>query len=329
MMGFLQRLITLEDRIDPVRVALVGDGSEERKRMESAYLANPKTKLVLSGEPDDLEKFARTGNAELIEIFALPEKRAKIAGICLDAGVSVSVGMPPARDLEQIAALKNKAALRSKIFRVRNECLYYEPYQKAREIIGEEKIGWHTMLRLVVKRRQIPQTGFDRGKWILEKESDYMALAEYLSGPMEKVFIIAGQSKTNPGSILLGFKFKQAHRLGYMLVDFVPELQIRTFNEPVFRQVWATGTAGVLMINRGEGQLWRAPVLWLRAKDYSRTWEMLKDDWNSVYPAMVEETYNALRKNRPVVSGIELAESGVRSALAAGKSLEEGKEIAV
>jgi len=328
-MGFWRRLVRLEDRMEPVRVAMVGDRTDERKRLESAYLENPRIRVIFSGSAEGLEKLARTGSAELIEIFAPPESRARLAEICLEARVNVSTGMPPAMEVEQVAALKSKAEPRSLVFRVRNECLYYEPYQKAREIIAEGKLGWHTMLRLVVKRQQVPAPGYDRGQWFLENESGYLALAEYLFGGVAKVFMLGGRSRTNPGSILVGFQFRDPHRFGYLLVDFAPELQIRSFNEPVFRQVWATGTAGVLMVNRGEGQLWRAPVLWLRAKDYSRTWEMLKDDWNAVYGSMVEESLAALRQGRPVISGLDLALSGVRYALNAGRSFAQGKEIAV
>jgi len=328
-MGFWQRLIKLEDKVEPVRVALIGENSEERKRLEASYLADPKTQIIFSGAAEDLKKVVRTSNVELVEVFAPVEQRADLCGICLDAGVNVSVAMPPAAEPGKIDFLKSQAEQRSRFVRVRNQCLYYEPYQKARELIGEEKIGWGTMLKLVVKHKQIPGKDFNRGSWLLEKESGYLALAEFLYGPVEKIFMLAGRSQSNPGSILVGLKFKIPHRMGYVLIDFVPELQIRSFGEPVFRQVWATGTAGVIMVNRGEGQLWRAPVLWLRAKDYSRTWEMLKDDWNLVYPSLVEETFCAVRKNQPVVSGLDLAKTGISLALAAGKSLSDKKELAV
>jgi predicted dehydrogenase len=328
-MGFWQRLIKLEDKADPVRVALIGEASEERRRLEAAYLANPKTQIIFSGVAEDLKKVARTSNVELVEVFAPVGQRADLCGICLDAGVNVSVAMPPAQEPEKVEVLKSQAEQRSKFVRVRNYCLYYEPFQKAGELIAEEKIGWGTMIKLVVKHKQVPGKDFDRGQWLLENESGYLSLAEFLYGPVEKVFMLAGKSATNPGSILIGLKFKTAHRLGYVLIDFVPDLQIRSFGEPVFRQVWATGTAGVVMVNRGEGQLWRAPVLWLRAKDYSRSWEMLKDDWNLVYPTLAEETYSALRKNQPVVSGLELAKTGIRLSLSAGRSLSEVKEQAV
>jgi predicted dehydrogenase len=328
-MGFWQRLVNLEEKIDPVRVALIGDDCAERKRLEVAYSADPRTKINFSGPTDDLKKAARTSNVELVELFAPVGQRAELCGMCLDAGVNVSAAMPPAENAEAIDQLKEKAEQRSKFVRVRNECLYYEPYQKARELIADEKVGWGMMLKLIAKHRNAPARGFDRGTWLLENESGYLALAEYLYGPVEKIFMLGGESAVNPGSTLVGLKFKTPHRLGYMLIDFAPELQVRTFNEPVFRQVWATGTAGVLMVNRGEGQLWRAPVLWLRAKDYSRTWEMLKDDWNLVYPAMAEETYQAVRNNRPVISGLASARTGIVLSQAAGRSLKETQEISV
>jgi len=328
-MGFWQRLITLQEKIEPVRVALIGDDCPERKRLESAYCANPKTPVVFSGPAADLGKMIRAANAEWVEIFAPVDSSAELAEACLDAGLRVSLPMPRSLDLEKVKVLREKSRGRSLSVRVRNECLYYEPYQKARSLISEEKIGYPAMLRITVKRKEIPAVGFDAGRWLWERESDSFALAEWLCGPLDKVFVVQGESKTNPGSLLVGLKFKAAHRLGFLLVDFAPGLQIRTFNEPVFRQVWITGTAGVLMVNRGEGQLWRMPVLWLRAKDYSRTWEMLKDDWNAVYPAMVMECFNALRKNARLVSDLDLGISAAEAALAAGKALAGRKEIAV
>jgi len=328
-MGFLRRLTSLEDKREPLAVALVGGSAEERRRLESAYLSNPKSRVIFSGGAENLGQLARSGKAELIEIFAPLEQRAALASLCLEAGVNVSTDMPPAAEPGQISVLQSRAGQRGLVFRVRNECLYYEPYRKAAEIIADEKIGYHTMLRMVVKRKQSPVPEQERGQWLLANESGYLALAEYLSGRVEKVFMLGGQTRSRPGSMLVGLKFQKPHRFGYLLVDFAPELKIRTFNEPVFRQVWATGTAGVVMVNRGEGQLWRAPVLWLRAKDYSRSWELLQDDWNSVYGAMVEESFAVLRQGRPLISGLGLAGSGLRYALHAGMSLTQGRELLV
>ncbi len=329
-MGFWQRLIKLEDRVDPVRVALVGDDSNERKLLEAAYLQNSKTKVVFSGGTDGLEKMLRQGAAELVEIFAEVEKRVALAEQCLEAGVNVSVGMPPALTAEKIDSLKQKAELRGKLVRVRNQLLYYHPYQKARELLEQEKIGYATMLKLVVKRNRLPHKDFDRANWMLEHESDYLALAQYFFGPVEKIFVINGSDGNNTvGSMLLGFKFKTPHRFGYLLADFAPELQIRTFTEPVFRQVWMTGTAGVIMANRGEGQLWRLPPLLLRAKNYSHTFEDLKDNWEDVYPAMVNDMVGCLREHKPLVSGLELAAKGIAAALAAAAALEAGQEVLI
>ena len=328
-MGFWQRLVKLEDKVEPVRVAIAGNDCQDRKRLEAAYGADPRTRIIFSGSADEAEKQVLVNNAELVEIFAPIEKRAGLARTCLEAGASVSLDMPPAADPAQIDSLKAIAAQRGKFVRVRNESLYYEPYQKAWELIKDERIGWPSMLRMVIKRKQTPGKDFDHAAWLLKNESASFALAEYLFGPLSSVFTQAGKSASNPGSVLVGMKFKTAHQFGFLLLDFTPDMQMHTLGEPVFRQIWAVGTAGVLMINRGEAQLRREPVFLLRAKDYSRTWEMLKDDWNSVYPAMVEAIYNTLRKGSPLVSNLDLAQSGVRAALAAGKSGGQGQEIAV
>lgn len=329
-MGFWDRLMRLEDRIEPVRVGIVGDDSMERKFMESAYLQSPKARIVFSGSFEECKKALKKGDLELIEIFAPMEKRAELALECLDSGVNVSTGMPPAIGLNEMELLKQKAEMRGKLVRVRNALLYYEAYQKARELLEQEKIGYATMLKLVIKRKEGPGENFDIVRWILEKESDYISLAEYFYGPVEKIFSLNSLGGDGTaGSILLGFKFKTRHRFGYLLLDFAPELQIRTFTEPVFRQVWLTGTAGVIMVNRGEGQLWRVPVLLLRAKDYSHSWEYLKDQWEDIYPAMVNDVFFALRQERALVSGLALAERGMRVALAGGKSITQREEIAV
>jgi len=329
-MGFWQRLTKLEDRVDPVKVALIGDDSRERKLLEAAYQQNPKAKMVFSGSFGDCAKMLKSNEAELVEIFADAEKRAELAIECLEAGANVSIGMPPGMNSAEMEKLRQKAEMRGRLVRVRNHLLYYQPYQKARELLNQEKIGYATLLRLAVKRNQCPDKNFDRGRWILENESDYLALAESFYGPMEKIFSLNGSNgEKSIGSILLGFKFKTKHRFGYLLADFAPDLQIRTFTEPVFRQIWLTGTGGVIMANRGEGQLWRAPVLLVRAKDYSHTYEYLKDQWEDIYPAMVNDVFSAVRQGKSLISGLELAERGIRVALAAGKSIEQSQEISI
>lgn len=327
-MSFFKRLIKLEDKFEPLSVAIIGDGSEDQRRLESSYKDDSRMNVIFCGNIDSIERFLRKNKPDLIEVFAPLEELPMIAKQCLNAGTNVSLPMPPARSLEELRELEELSRLRGRTVRIRNKCFYYEPYQKAKEVIEEQKLGWPLMLRLVVKRNEFPEDNFDKGLWLLEKESDYLSLAEYYYGEVEKVFMINGNDKNGqPGSIILGFKFKEKHRLGYLLVDFVKELHIRTFSEPIFRQIWATGTAGVLMVNRGEGQILRAPVLFYRVKNYTHIFEDLKDEWLEVYNKMAQEMVSALRFNKPVISDLERARSGLRLALSALKSYREGKEI--
>ena len=327
-MGFWQRLSRLEDRVEPVRVGLIGNYTKERELLERAYKQNQEIKVIFSLGFEEMGRVIKA-DVEVVEIFAGAENQADIAMRYLEQGVNVSLGMPVSVELSSIEEVKRLAEIQGKLVRVRNHCLYYEPYQRAREILAKEKIGYPTMLKLVVKRNSAGMENFDMGRWILEKESDYLSLAEYFYGRIEKVFMMTGSGGDVPGSILLGLKFKTRHRFGYLLADFSPGLQIRNFSEPVFRQVWASGTAGVLMINRGEGQLWRTPVLLLRAKNYAHSYEDLKDSWEEIYSAMVNDVINVLRRGREMVSGISLAERGVRIALSAVKSFKDGKEVLI
>ena len=325
-MGFWQRLLWLEDKTEPVRVALVGEKSQERKLLEQAYQQNPHIQVIYTSQEINPEKISR--EVELVEIFAPPKETSELAEEFLKKRFNISVGMPPALSLEEINFLQELSQKHQNWVRVRNPCFYYQPFQKACEIIKKEKLGYPLMLRLIVKRSPKPEDGLDWGKWILEKESDFLALAEELYGPIEKVFAMSNSENSKEiGSIIIGFKFQAQHRMGYLLLDFASQLHIRTFTFPVFRQLWATGTAGVLMINRGEGQLWRVPPLLLRAKNYSHTYENLKDSWQDAYSEMVKEVAVSLRKNLHPGFGLSRAKRGLIIALSVQASLEQKREI--
>ncbi len=328
-MGFFSRLFKLELGIKPVVVAVVGRGSIQQKLLEQAYKNYPLTHLELCCGEEEIEKVLENPAVELVEIFAPLERRFELAKKCLSYKKHISVDMPPAQASEQIRQIQLLAEKNQREVRVRNLLLYYQPYQKARQLLEQEKIGWVLMLRLTIKRAIKIRQDFDPAKWLLDKESGSFALVQYLLGDVEKISAIGSTNDEGAGTILLTMKFKTTHQFGYLLIDFSPQLHIRSTEEKIFRQLWITGTAGVIMVNRAEGQLWRLPALILRAKNYCRTWENLKDNWQDVYFSLAQEAVLVLRKNKKFLSTLKLAEKALILTSYAQKSLKENKEVII
>jgi len=169
----------------------------------------------------------------------------------------------------------------------------------------------------------------DRADWLIENETSYLGLAEYLVGPVAKVWARLESKATNgiPCTNLVMWKYQEKHQYGYLQIDFAPGLHVRTFTEPIYRCAEITGNSAKIFIGRGEGQLLRQPALMVRGRDRTTVYELIKDDWRDIYPAMAQDMISAVLFGKGPRSNAELARSALRLALAAKKSSVKREEI--
>jgi len=324
--------------------AVVGDGAEA-ERLAGAYWVNRDVELahaelvshgdgvirkpvVKSAGLDRLDEVIRTPGLEAIEVVAPVEDRAAAAAACLKAGLFTSVEAPP--DLNQLGELKDLAKSYGVGLRIRLLPLYYPPYREMRRLVGEDAVGSPLSLKLVTRRgkgTELPEP-LDRAAWIAQHELGFLSLAQWLLGPIDKVHARIGDVSTNstPASSVIAWKYRTQHQYGYLQLDFCPGLHVRTFHEPVHRTVELTGIGGVILANRGEGQMYRTPALIVRGKSTTTAFEMIPDDWSEVHANLARETVAALRKGKRVAGHANVAMDALRLVEAARTSAEQGDE---
>ena len=336
-MGFLNRLMGHEKKSAPVKAAIIGEGPEA-ERLAAAYHVNKGIELVGAEEVsygdgvirqpvvrtpglDALDDIIRTPGLRAVEIAAPPESRKDVAQTCIKAGLFTSVEPVLSIDeLDELTALaKNyKARLRFRLLP-----LYYPPYRELKRLIDEDAVGRPMMLKMMTRRGKgtdLPD-GLDPGRWIVEHELGFLALAQWLMGPIEKVHArLESKGNGTPPSSVISWKYEGRHQYGYFQLDFCPGLHVRTFTEPVHRFIELTGAGGLIMATRGEGQLMRMPALMVRGKSTTTAFEMIPDDWRETYKRLAAETVKAVSEKFHVTGSagivkdaLSLIGSGIRS----------------
>lgn len=322
-----------EDRIEPVKTAVIGEGPEA-ERLAKVYAAAEGIELV-AGSPYPLlgaDEGIRTPGLMAAEIVAPAEKRAELAADCLRAGLFTSVEPPPTA--EALKELSWLARAYQVPLRFRLLPLYYPIYQEVKRLLNDDVAGRPMTLKLMLRRgkgSEMP-ADHDQARWLIEHELGFLALAPWLIGPVAKVY--AKMHKTaaagGPASALLLWKYRAIHQMGYLQMDFCPELHVRTFTDPVHRSLEVTGVGGLVIATRGEGQLLRQPALIVRGKTTTTAFEMIEDDWRAVYPNLASEIARVFAcPKTPLRGHPDLALAALHLALAAQKSREQGEEVKI
>lgn len=330
-MSWRDRFWGRDDKIFPVRLAVAGEGAEA-DRLVQAYSAVEGIDL-LGGSPRplaEMESVLRTAGLQAVEIVAPPETRAELAAEALRAGLMASLDAPlTVNELKELSWLSRayQTPLRFRLLP-----LYYPPYQEVKRLLRQDTVGEPFSLKLMVRVGQGAALPPDihPGQWLLEREIGYLALAEWLLGPVEKVYAKWHNSvPARPASALVMWKYKRPHCFGYLQLDFCPFLHVRTFTDPVHRALEITGVGGLLFATRGEGQLLRQPPVIVRGRSNTTALEMVPEDWREVYLSLARETVSLFQRKRAAAGMAELALSALNLVQAARKSGVSGEEARV
>jgi len=343
-MGFLGRLISGKDT-GSVKVLVIGDAPEadrlavEYSVMDKVELVESKTVIDADGiirKPvvkapglDRFDELIATGGLDAVEICAPPDKRAGLAKKAIEKGLFTSVDpITTKEDLKDIEtlAMKKGVALRTRLLPV-----YYPPYRELRRLADEKALGKAITLKLTTRRgkgTELPDN-FDPAAWIRENELGFLAISRWFMGDLEKVHARFGPVSTNgtPSSSVITWKYKNEHEYGYFQLDICPELSVRTFHEPVWRQIEFTSIGGLIIANRGEGQLMRTPPLIVRGKSTTTAFEVVPDKWDNVYIELAKETVAHLLKRKSIMDTVELNLMALELIDSAEKSRDKKEEV--
>jgi predicted dehydrogenase len=344
-MGMWARLRGKEEPAPAVKTAVVGAGPEAMG-LASAYAVLADIELVGAetlqeadgqvrmpvvrpGGLDRFEELVRTPGLMAMEIVAPLAERAALARASLQAGLFTSVAPPASRsELDELAAVSR--AYKTPL-RVRMAPLYYPPYRELHRLAKEDAVGRPFSLKLMTRRgkgTQLP-VEYEPVAWINEHELGFLALAQWLVGPIAKVSAVAGKMPVanGPATLIVMWKYRAPHQVGFFQLDHAPDLHVRTFTTPVHRSIELTGLGGLLLATRGEGQLLRQPALIVRGKSTTTAFELIPDDWREVDKELGRETIAVARGKASPVGTVEIASEAFRLVEAAGRSLVKEDEV--
>ena len=287
-------------------------------------------------------------SVDLVEILLPHHLHAEVALAALDAGKAVSLQKPMTTTLADADRLV-AAAERARVpFRVFENFIFYPPVMRAKELVdagaigtpltiriksnpGSRKFAWAVPAGAQAWRQDRSRAG--GGPLVFDDGHHKFALARHFMGPPQEVHAWIGSTAGEGGYLfdapaMVSFRFA-GQRFGNLEVVYSPGLQVDTEHYAQDDRVEITGTEGVILINRGHGQLGGVVPLqhyrdgrWTDHRD-------LETGWERSFVHATRHAVEALRAGvQPLLSGRDAREI-LRFALAAEASARRGRAVRV
>ena len=354
-------------QLDTIRVGFIGVGRISDLHA-IAYLDNPHATIVAlcDREParaeerrrtwgvadavvtDDYRELLASDRVDLVEILLPHHLHVEAALAAFAAGKAVSLQKPMATTLAGADRLVAAADAAGVPFRVFENFIFYPPVVRAKELVdagaigtplairiksnpGSRKFAWNVPAGAQAWRQDRAQAG--GGPLVFDDGHHKFALARHFMGPPEEVHAWIGSTVGEGGYLfdapaMVSFRFA-GERVGNLEVVYSPGLEINTAHYAQDDRVEITGTEGVILINRGHGQLGDVVPLqhyrdgrWTDHRD-------LEIGWERSFVHATRHAVEALRAgSQPLLSGRDAREV-LRFALAAEASARRGRSVTV
>ncbi len=287
-------------------------------------------------------------SVDLVDILLPHHLHADAALAAFAAGKAVSLQKPMTLTLEDADRLIDAARAAKVPFRVFENFIFYPPIVKAKQLVDEGAIGAPITIRLKSNSgsRKTAWTVPDAARaWrqgpgkagggpsVFDDGHHKFAIAWHFMGQAEKVHAWIGETEMPDGSFrdspaMISFRFP-GNRYGNFEVVHSPDLTVLTEQYAQDDRVEITGTEGVVMVNRGHGQLADvAPVALLRDGQLTE-FRDLETGWVTSFVHCARHYIDALRTGAPARLSGEEARDVLRFALAAEESARVGQAVDV
>ena len=353
--------------MDTIGVGIIGTGRiSDLHAIE--YRRNPHTRIVALCDRDrelaagrrrawgvpgalittDYHELLAQEAVDLVEILLPHHLHAEAALAAFAAGKAVSLQKPMTTTLADANRLVAAAERAGVPFRVFENFIFYPPVMRAKELVdagaigtpltiriksnpGSRQFAWDVPAGAQAWRQNRSQSG--GGPLVFDDGHHKFALARHFMGPAQEVHAWIGSTVGEGGYLfdapaMVSFRFSGG-RVGNLEVVYSPGLQVDTEHYAQDDRVEITGTKGVLLINRGHGQLGDVVPLqhyrdgrWTDHRD-------LETGWERSFVHATRHAVDALRAgSQPLLSGPEAREV-LRFALAAEASARRGRSVTV
>lgn len=344
--------------MDKIRVGFIGTGRiSDLHAIE--YRQNPHAQITALCDADPslaearaeawgLDGAAITDNyvdllgrddVDLVDILLPHHLHADAALAAFAAGKAVSLQKPMTLTVKDADRLVDAAAAAGVPFRVFENFLFYPPIVKAKQLVDEGAIGTPITIRLksnsgsrktawavpdAARAWRADPAKAGGGPSVFDDGHHKFAIAWHFMGQAEQVHAWIGQTEMPDGSLrdspaMISFRFP-GNRYGNFEVVHSPELTVLTDHYAQDDRVEITGTEGVVMVNRGHGELADvAPVVLFRDGACTEYRDM-ETGWETSFVHCTRHYIDAMRAGTPAqLSGAD-ARDILKFALAAEKS---------
>ena len=286
-----------------------------------------------------------------VEILTPHHLHAPHAIAALEAGKHVSLQKPPTLTLEEFDAVARAARKSKKTFRVFENYMHYPPHLKAKSLIDKGAIGDAVSIRMKTA------VGPDKDGWAIERKTQAWRQNPSLCGggpltfdhgyhcfsmarffmPVEVAVVHSfihwkHLSKTirTDGPALISWQYAGSlPRYGSWEVIESKKMKMRSNYYSCDERVEIHGTEGIIFINRCTGNLLDEPSVVLYRDGETRAFHHIEADWAESFRRGGIDFVNALLCGRQPVQDIDDARQTLAFAIAASKSAQESREVAI
>jgi predicted dehydrogenase len=303
----------------PVRAAFIGLGRIYDLNVR-AYVNNPDVEVVALVDPDADRRSQRQDEWPEAPTFAsaadlaasgLPVDAVEVLlpiplhteGVCelLGYGWHVNLQKPMCNDLDEARQMVEAADANSRVLRVMENYLFYEPLRRLRDtiesgelgtvrgyhmkMVGSGRGGWHVPRSSY--EWQFAQMGRGRGILVFDDGWHKLSTAIWLFGPVREVRAWVGSTQVMPGVEVdaptsIVWEHDSGVR-GVWDITLAPEMYLRSDYYTNDERWEVTGSRGFSRVNRCTGRGLQQPSLETYADGEMRTYHALDDDWASSF----------------------------------------------
>jgi predicted dehydrogenase len=353
---------------DRVRVGIVGCGRISDLQC-LGYLSHPRAEIAAVCDVDealaqrraeawgaarvysDLERMLADPEIDAVDILTPHHLHEAHATAALEAGKHVSLQKPPTRTLEELDRLTRVSERTGLTLRIFENFSFYPPHRKAKELVEEGAVGEPLSIRLktVVGRIRdgweiTPSTQawrhdtetcgggpatFDHGYHC------YNMARFFMPEEVERVHAFIHWTEFAPnvridGPALVTWKYAgDVPRFGSWEVITSLSMRVRSDYYASDDRTEIHGSEGILWVNRCTGRLLDEPAVVLYRDGESRAFHDLACDWSESFRLGGIDFVDALLEGRVPEQTAEDARRTLAFALAAARSYEEGREVAL
>lgn len=299
----------------------------------------------------DVASLLADGEVDAVEILTPHHLHEAHACAALRAGKHVSLQKPPTRTLEEFDRLAAVAANSGRTFRVFENFMHYPPHRKAKELVDAGAIGEPLSVRIKTAAGR-PADGWEvtskTQAWRMNSEIcgggattfDHgyhcFNMARYfVPEEVERVHAFIHWTDLGPdaridGPALISWKYAGATpRFGSWEVIASLAMRVRTAYYASDDRLEVHGSEGVIWVNRCTGKLLEEPSVVLYRDGETRAYHDLACDWSESFRLGGIDFVDRLLAGEPAQQDAAAARQTLALALAAARSGDEGREVAV